>query len=164
MRRSVVVMLAVFGLVASSCTTWTWGRNDFGQLGDGTGLDSLTPVIVTPLPVSPIADLTAHGNVSCAKLGTGEVYCWGDNTGNKLQMLGETANDLFTPAPLILDLVDAAAMPITIDILAFGDGHGCVLSDTHELYCWGLNAQGQVGNGIPSAQVLAPELIDIACE
>ena len=41
--------------------------------------------------------------------------------------------------------------------------HGCVLSDTHALYCWGLNAQGQVGNGIPNAQVLAPERIDIAC-
>lgn len=141
-----------------------WGDNALGQLGDGTGADSLTPVIVSPLPVSPIAELTAHFNVTCAKLGTGEVYCWGDNTGNKLQMLGETKNDLFATTPLVLDLLDEASMPIVIDQVAFGNGHGCVLSDTHALYCWGLNAQGQVGNGIPNAQVLAPERIDIACE
>jgi len=140
-----------------------WGDNAFGQLGDGTGTDSISPV-TAPVPAAPVVALTAHGDVTCAKAGTGEVYCWGDNTGNKLQMLGETKNDLFATSPLILDLVDDAAMPISIDEVAFGNGHGCVLSDTHEVFCWGLNAQGQVGNGIPSAQVLEPTRIDITCE
>lgn len=139
-----------------------WGDNGLGQLGDGMGVDSITPVIAL-LPASPIASLTAHGNVTCAQLGTDEVYCWGDNTGNKLQFVGETLNDLFATTPVILDLLDEASMPIVIDEVAFGSGHGCVLSDTHELFCWGLNAQGQVGTGIPSAQVLTPTRIDIAC-
>lgn len=140
-----------------------WGDNALGQLGDGTAADSLTPVAAT-LPAGAIADVSAHGNVTCAKLGTGDVYCWGDNTGNKLQMLGETKNDLFTPSPLILDLTDAALMPIAIDKVVFGSGHGCALSDTHEVYCWGLNAQGQVGNGIPNAQVLTPEPVELTCD
>jgi len=140
-----------------------WGDNALGQLGDGMGVDSITPVVVL-LPASPIVDLSAHGNVACAQLGTGEVYCWGDNTGNKLQFVGETKNDLFATTPVILDLLDEASMPITIDEVVFGSGHACVLSDTHELFCWGLNAQGQVGNGIPNAQVLTPTRIDITCE
>ena len=144
-------------------TVRCWGDNSVGQLGDDTATDSLTPVTAV-LPDAPIADVSSHGDVTCAKYGSGEVYCWGDNTGDKLQFVGQTMNDLFSPAPILLDLVDELAMPITIDKVVFGDGHGCALSDTHELFCWGLNASGQVGNGIPSAQVTAPARIDIACE
>jgi alpha-tubulin suppressor-like RCC1 family protein len=140
-----------------------WGDNGLGQLGDGMGIDSITAVVAL-LPASPITDLTAHGNVACAQLGSGEVYCWGDNTGNKLQFVGETKNDLFATTPVLLDLLDEASLPVVIDQVVFGSGHGCVLSDTHELFCWGLNAQGQVGNGIPSAQVLIPTRVAITCE
>ncbi len=139
-----------------------WGDNTIGQLGDGTAVDSLTPVVAA-LPDVPITDLTAHGTVTCAKLGTGEVYCWGDNAGNKLQFVGETKNDLFASVPVVLDIVDEASMPITIDQVTFGSGHACVLSETHEVFCWGLNSQGQAGTGIFTAQVLDPTRIDALC-
>ncbi len=144
-------------------TVQCWGDNNTGQLGDGTETDSLTPVNAM-LPASPITEVTAHGAITCAKLGTGDVYCWGDNAGNKLQFAGETKNDLYAIVPVILDIVDEAAMPIIIDKVVFGNGHACVLSETHEVFCWGLNSQGQVGNGMFTAQVLDPTRVDTMCE
>jgi hypothetical protein len=143
-------------------TVRCWGNNSLGQLGDGTTTASLTNVTAI-LPDAPIADVAAHGSVTCAKYGSGEVYCWGDNTGDKLQASAELAGAAFASTPLLFDPIDELSMPIAIDKAVFGDGHACVLSDTHALYCWGLNAQGQVGNGLVTAQVIAPTRIDISC-
>ncbi|CAK0771007.1 hypothetical protein CCP4SC76_5400003 [Gammaproteobacteria bacterium] len=30
---------------------WAWGKNDFGQLGDGTGFNHQTPVRITGLAI-----------------------------------------------------------------------------------------------------------------
>jgi alpha-tubulin suppressor-like RCC1 family protein len=37
--------------VANDGTVWAWGKNDRGQLGDGTKVDSAVPVKVTGLPL-----------------------------------------------------------------------------------------------------------------
>ncbi len=140
-----------------------WGDNSLGQLGDGTMTSSLSPVTAI-LPNAPIANLWAHGDTTCARMGTGEVYCWGDNQGDKLLIVGQTANDLFSPTPLLLDITDAMLMPVAVEQVVHGSGHGCILSDMHQVMCWGLNAQGQAGTGLPSAQVLAPEPVAISCE
>ena len=138
-----------------------FGDNAFGQLGDGTTTDSIVSVIPT-LPPSPIATLQAFGNNTCAKLGTGETYCWGDNQGDKLRMVGETVDDTLTSVPLLLDPVDSSAMPIAVDVVAMGNAHACVLSDTHAVYCWGLSGQGQAG--VMIAQQPTPAELTIACE
>lgn len=41
--------------VRSDGTVWTWGQNDFGQLGDGTSVDSASPVQVSGLDLGPSA-------------------------------------------------------------------------------------------------------------
>lgn len=138
-----------------------WGDNDQGQLGDGLAMDSFSAVVAA-LPVAPIQSLTSGADTVCAKQAD-SVYCWGDNTGDKLLILGQTANDAFSPVPVLVDVLDGAGLPVIIEQIVHGSGHGCILTDTHEVMCWGLNAQGQVGNGIPSAQVFAPETIDISC-
>jgi alpha-tubulin suppressor-like RCC1 family protein len=73
--------------------TWCWGRNDYGQLGDGTRTSSSTPVkVVAPSSFRTISigelhtcaitgDVTAPGLPSAA---VGTVYCWGDNSFGQL--------------------------------------------------------------------------------
>jgi len=49
-----------------------WGRNDYGQLGDGSDVDRLTPVGVRRLP-GAVAQVAAGGLHSCALMASGAV-------------------------------------------------------------------------------------------
>ena len=55
-----------------------WGSNSGGQLGDGTGVDRLTPVNVAGLTVG-VASVASGYRYSCALLTNGGVKCWGLN-------------------------------------------------------------------------------------
>jgi hypothetical protein len=58
-----------------------WGRNDEGQLGDGTNIDTFQPVTV-----SGLEDATRIGvidSMACAIRSSGGVVCWGGNIAGK---------------------------------------------------------------------------------
>lgn len=59
-----------------------WGRNDFGQLGDGGMLGGTTPVTVGGL--SDPAELALGLLHSCARLADESVVCWGRNDRGQL--------------------------------------------------------------------------------
>jgi alpha-tubulin suppressor-like RCC1 family protein len=58
-----------------------WGRNDRGQLGDGTIVERHAPV-ATGLTDVVLAD--AGGSHTCALRATGQVVCWGSNASGQL--------------------------------------------------------------------------------
>ena len=66
-----------------------WGQNDAGQLGNGSELNSGTPVGVFSLP--PSTAIAAGGRHSCARLADGTVQCWGGND------VGELGDGTTTP-------------------------------------------------------------------
>jgi alpha-tubulin suppressor-like RCC1 family protein len=70
-----------------------WGRNAFGQLGDGNTADSHVPVAVSGL--SGVTAVAANAENALALLNTGEVMAWGDGASGQLgNGTTTTINDL----------------------------------------------------------------------
>lgn len=114
-----------------------WGKNTAGQLGDGTEVDSLTPVNVSGLSGS-VRALAAGGDHTCAILDSGSVQCWGLNANGQLGA-GEAPYQTGVPQNVIG--VDNAVA------LTGGTAHTCALLATGGLKCWGYNFYGALGNG-----------------
>jgi cysteine-rich repeat protein len=62
---------------------WCWGDNTTGQLGDGTNANHIQPTKVAS-PAGPWAAIALGNGHTCATLGTGSLYCWGDNSKGQL--------------------------------------------------------------------------------
>ena len=119
-----------------------WGRNESGQLGDGTTTNSGTPVVVEGLS-GGVSDITAGGIVtehdghSCALTDAGGVMCWGSN---EYGQLGDgTTTSRSTP-------VAVTGLSRGVAAVAAGGWHICALTDTGGVLCWGNNFYGQLGN------------------
>jgi alpha-tubulin suppressor-like RCC1 family protein len=120
-----------------------WGRNNSGQLGDGTTQDTSVPVRAAGLTggIRQIAGGTAH---TLAVGSNGEVWAWGNNDSGQLGD-GTREND---PVPTRVPGIDNA--------VAVAAGHLfslAVLADG-TVKAWGDNSNGQLG--IPGPDVLSP--------
>lgn len=133
---------------AHSCALTTdggvkcWGANYDKQLGDGSGDNHLTPVLVSGL-TSGVKDIAARTDHSCAITMNGGLKCWGNNLNGQLGD-GSTATR-FTP-------VDVSGLSSGVKAIALGRTHTCALTDTGGVKCWGNNTYGQIGNGTTDGQ------------
>jgi alpha-tubulin suppressor-like RCC1 family protein len=76
-------------------TLWCWGKNDAGQLGDGTTVSPKTnPVQVTQFGTG-VMRVSAKSEHTCAIKQDGTLWCWGKNDAGQL---GDGTTD--TPKPL----------------------------------------------------------------
>jgi alpha-tubulin suppressor-like RCC1 family protein len=131
-----------------SGAVWCWGRNDFGQLGDGTTTNRSAPVRVQGL--SRVTQIAAGGYHSCALRDTGRVFCWGYNF---RPALGDgTRINRSTPVR-VLNLTSVTA-------IAAGGYHSCALRDTGRIFCWGWNEYGQLGDGTTTLFRTTPARIE----
>lgn len=114
-----------------------WGNNTYAQLGLGTSSPS-SPAMLSPLGGVRVVDPGAGH--ACANVRGTELRCWGDRTSGKL---GDGMTTGTQPMPT---LVPAIVMPRDV---AAASQNTCVISGTagDELWCWGQDDRGQVGNG-----------------
>ncbi len=115
-------------------TVRCWGRNDFGQLGNGTTTLSPTPVAVTGITTAVAAETFLFH--TCAILRDGTLDCWGRNDEGRL---GDgTRTNSSTPVA-VAGIITAAVAP--------GGEHSCALLQGGTVRCWGRNIDGRLGNG-----------------
>ncbi len=124
-----------------------WGKNDFGQLGNGTNNNRSTPFAVTTSGVlagKTIVGTAAGYNHTCVVDNLGKVYCWGYNSQGQLGN-GRSAIDN-NPFPTAVVTTGPISGKKVIKVNA-GDAHTCAITDDGSAYCWGGNIYGQLGTG-----------------
>jgi alpha-tubulin suppressor-like RCC1 family protein len=121
------------GFIAPSNNVWTYGRNNAGQLGNGTNTDSNVPVQVTGINGIAVA---CGGSHTVALLGNGTVQTWGDNS---FGQLGNGTNIGSNVPVTVSGITNAIAV-------ACGGYHTAALLQNGSIMTWGRGGFGQLGN------------------
>lgn len=130
--------------IGSDGNIYAWGDNEYGQLGNGSTVDSDTLVKVA-LPAGVTASEIACGYYHSLALGSdGNVYAWGENNNGQLGDGSTTNSDL----PVKVDL-PAGFTPVAVYA---GWYYSFALGTDGTLYAWGGNLQGQLGLGNTTSQ------------
>jgi alpha-tubulin suppressor-like RCC1 family protein len=105
--------------VASAATgaAWAWGRNNLGQLGDGSTAQRTSPVQVSGL--DGVTALAGGGEHTLALKSDGTVWAWGDNATGQL---GDGSTTQRTSPVQVSGLTAVTA-------IAAGNDHSLALKD-----------------------------------
>ena len=127
---------------------WVWGGNWSGQIGDGTNINRNLPVkIGGAMTDVDIKFIELGSDYSVVGTSDGEVYHWGYSIGV-----------IDSPSPILY----ATGLTEGFKSIAVGAyNHTTGISDDGLAYGWGLNNEGQVGDGTTDIRSL-PTLIDMS--
>jgi len=119
-------------------TAWCWGANKYGELGDGTTTERLTPTQVKV--TGAVTDIATDGHSmagTCAVVtgaSTRDVWCWGRNYRGRLGVV-PTGNVVATPQK-VAGTVGAVGVSLNSEF-------ACALMPDGSVRCWGSNSSGQ---------------------
>ena len=141
-----------------------WGRNDSGQLGDGTAgepIDDGTSIgrtsPVRVLDLVGVASVHAAVDHTCARLDSGDVFCWG--LSDLVALGGGVSEDgSIQVAPVAPTLIAQA-----VTQLAVSARHECALFNDGNLACWGDNRSGALGDGTTTLREGLVPVRGLAC-
>ncbi len=133
-----------------------WGLNGGGQVGDGTTVVRTTPVPVAGVgPGSDVIGISAGGGAGAgghtfALKRDGTLLSWGINGSGQL---GDgTVSDHLTPR-----LVSGAKSALRI--VAGGAQHSIAVDSAGNVWSWGANGSGQLGDGTTYTTNLRPSFV-----
>jgi alpha-tubulin suppressor-like RCC1 family protein len=119
-------------------TVQCWGRNEWGQLGDGSTTTRLSPVPVANLGTT--ISVSAGAFHTCALSSSGAVSCWGLNDNGRLG----TGSAASSSVPVAL-----SGLTNVISISA-GGAHTCAAKVDGSVWCWGA----AIANGSAAASLV----------
>jgi hypothetical protein len=134
-------------IVTKDDKTFAFGENSRNQLGFGHNKIVNEIQIVEELCDQQIIDFANGGYHCIARNSRGKVYCWGQN---KWGFLGIGSKDESYHKPILNEYLNNE---FVIDI-SCGALHSLVLTNCGEVYAWGWNRGGQIGNGYNDNQLI----------
>ena len=143
--------------VTNDGTTYCWGDNNRGQLGNGIEggfVSEPVPPGVLLDPSTPLlTEQISYGHLYTCAVSGGGVYCWGLNGS---YVLG--SDDCAINIACITPLRAHEKVLTQATQVAPGRDHVCAINDG-TVYCWGNNDQGQVGKPISPDPVEEPNAV-----
>jgi alpha-tubulin suppressor-like RCC1 family protein len=126
---------------------YCWGLNEDGRLGTvptTTGCrGSASPSVCEPTPIVgfTFVQLSAGTRQTCGVTATHKGYCWGmiGVLSSFGQASCQTSPCSFSPAPV--------AGGLSFSSISAGTSQACGVTTDGDVYCWGNNPQGQLGDG-----------------
>lgn len=141
--------------IAVDDAPWCWGWGVYGQLGTGGRTSSSVPVRVAGgLRLSSISVGSSH---TCGVATDGEGWCWGDNHLGQLGNGGSTDPE----SPLGYYKLSPARVlgGLKWKQISVGSWVTCGVTTTGEVYCWGFNGSGELGNGTQTSSNVPTRVI-----
>ena len=128
-------------LVLNGPGRFTITASDHGASGFATTSAALT-----------FGSVLAAGNATaCATSSAGLAFCWGYGA------YGGLGGGSVVPNSTVPRLVDRS-LTFT-QLSAKGFGHTCGVATNGDAYCWGLNVEGEIGNGLADYEDSVPQLV-----
>lgn len=125
---------------------YCWGLNNSGEIGNGTEDNQTLPVKV----LENVDEFAGGWNTSLAITKGGDLYCWGYNG------YGQVGNGTEE-----IQLMPYKTLTKVKEIKYTGTvcNMNAVVTENGDLYCWGYNGDGQVGNGTKDEQLTPYKVI-----
>ena len=136
--------------VTTGGVAYCWGDNTNGQLGIGTSGDPTgTP---QELDLTGVTAVTTGESHSCAIAIDSRAYCWGNSAEYQLgngdnRGPSTCAGEPCATTPLMVVGEDGTGALTQVSAISAGDFHTCVITTGSQVYCWGFNLLGQLGQG-----------------
>ena len=133
---------------------YDWGLNTSGQLGNGTSVTVSSPIVVySSIPPISWTAISAGATHVLGITTTGQLYAWGDNTYGELGNLTSGAS-LSVSSPVLV----SGPATTSWSVVAAGGGVSMAITTIGQLYGWGYNTSGVIGN-LSTVPVSSPVLV-----
>jgi alpha-tubulin suppressor-like RCC1 family protein len=130
--------------IASDNNAYCWGLNTSGQLGNNSTSQSNVPVAVNTAGVlsgKTVRSISTGNLHTCAIASDNQAYCWGSGSSGRLGN-NSTSQSLVPVAVTTTGVLSGK----TVLSITNGYMYTCAIASDNQAYCWGSNADGQLGN------------------
>lgn len=141
-RQAAGALILALAAVLAGCEPYSWGDGSLGRLGYSlpAGTRQLAPGAIAGN--AKVIALRAGGHHSCGILDNNSLWCWGQANSGQLGVGG--------PPVFFLDTPTQVGTATDWEVIAPGVYHTCGIR-SGQLWCWGSNSAGQLGQGFSSA-------------
>ncbi|MDX9691640.1 MAG: InlB B-repeat-containing protein [Acholeplasmataceae bacterium] len=146
-------------LITSAHRVFTWGVNDFGQLGDGTNIFRYSPVDITAQfnlhQDETVIDMVTGKRIVIVVTSENRVFMWGNN--NAYQLGDGSTSNMSTPFEITsrFDLDEDEV----VTLVHSGGNHSLAVTSKNRVFTWGWNGYGQLGFGLNPERTGLPTLV-----
>jgi alpha-tubulin suppressor-like RCC1 family protein len=134
---------------------YCWGSDTNSELGNGATTGNQTaPVLVdlsNALTAKTVTGMAIGNGWSCA-LATNLASCWGSDV---VGQLGDNADSVSQTSAVPVNTAGVLSGKTILSIAGKKD-HACVIANDNLGYCWGGDAEGQLGNDVTLANQRTP--------